>query len=666
MSGAAAAVVALLAAASAAAAAGAVASATEIPGDEATWFCNHHMPWSECKQYLPAERNALARFMRSLGETSMPRPGHLSGRGIVMSGGQGHVLQALANLRVIRRWKCGLPVEFWHAFEVDAAHCEELAELGATCRTLQVPGVYPNWQTVLPAILSSSFSEFIWMDTDVTPLIDPERLFDTEAYRQDGALFWPDLWGMGCKEFGQTAWPRHVAWHLLGIEHNASDYHCAHEHEAGHLVVDKVRHWKALCLANYLSSRDFFAQVLWGYKDVFRFAWLKLNASNWLSPVRPGLVGAFLKDGRFFGESLVHFWPADDEFGSEHSGMPVALYVHQKKMPGALWSEVITFAEPLGQCVTYSCAPAYPHEIGAHVWRIEVFHPNLLDMLIIADHFWNEQYSGSRSRLEADPRLSPADVKRLHPERKQVAMDEWSQSIHACRCEYTDNRWLQLPSWMGSGMPVLGVDSHLLECDFGFEPTDNSGGTSSLDVCPVGHVARALLCSQVHGRAGKLRQAAEDASALRRILPRIRKCLRFSFWPMEFEELQNFVENTTGLEMDEHLGAGGELDERVAERLEFRGAFKVPFDRLPRFPRNIRRSFPIKDPICWGHLPRSSVESVPPAALGSHGGVTALGAQEAGVLVQTAALYCCDPNIPWRAVCFDEVYTEERCCNVAS
>merc|ERR1719247_2747969 len=136
-----------------------------------------------------------------------------------------------------------------------------------------MPGVYPHWQTVLPAIMSSSFKDVMWMDTDITPLHNPELLFDTQAYIDTGALFWPDLWGMGCSEFGQTAW------HLLDIEHNASDPSCSHEHEPGLHLVDKERHWRPLCLANYLASRDFFTRVLYGYKDVFRFAWLKLGAS---------------------------------------------------------------------------------------------------------------------------------------------------------------------------------------------------------------------------------------------------------------------------------------------------------------------------------------------------------------------------------------------------
>ena len=153
------------------------------------------------------------------------------------------------------------------------------------------------------------------------------------------------------------------------------------------------RHWKPICLANYMASRDFFTRVLHGYKDqrvtevsterrslgtcregiaeqikqpsqdVFRLAFLKLNASNWLSPVRPGLVGGFLNNGLFFPQALMQplggndrvekcescaahqtrsseqndfgiprFWPAGDMFGTGPHGRNIPLYIHQKTL----------------------------------------------------------------------------------------------------------------------------------------------------------------------------------------------------------------------------------------------------------------------------------------------------------------------------------------------
>ena len=61
-------------------------------------FCSHSMTREECRQHLPTEAEALQNFMDELGRAPMPQPGSFEGRGIVMSGGPMHVLQALANL----------------------------------------------------------------------------------------------------------------------------------------------------------------------------------------------------------------------------------------------------------------------------------------------------------------------------------------------------------------------------------------------------------------------------------------------------------------------------------------------------------------------------------------------------------------------------------------
>eukprot|EP00913_Durusdinium_trenchii_P026064 g24451.t1 len=83
---------------------------------------------------------------------------------------------------------------------------------------------------------------------------------------------------------------------------------------------------------------DFFTRVLHGYKDVFRLAFLKLNASNWFSPVRPGIVGAFMKNGFFYPAALVQFWPhaevlGDGQYLGDVTTRDIPLYVHQKKLP---------------------------------------------------------------------------------------------------------------------------------------------------------------------------------------------------------------------------------------------------------------------------------------------------------------------------------------------
>ncbi len=331
--------------------------------------------------------------------------------------------------------------------------------------------------------MSSSFKEVLWIDTDVTLLVRPERLFETEEFRRTGALFWPDLWGRGCRQWGPTSWPHHIAWHLLEMDYNESDHRCYQEHELGHALIDKDRHWPALCLANFLNTRDFWQRVLWGYKDVFRLAWHKLGADNWLGPVRPGLAGAYIRDGRFLANALVHFWPPTGELGSMDYGRPVPLYVHQKKKPGQLWQEVVSFKPPMGECVKYHVGPFNVQESDAEIWNIATSHPELYEALQVADATWDEAHEVGRQRLLKDPRMPKEEIDQLEAGPAGAPTREFFQSVNACSCTYDDNAWFLLISAMIEVPHMVPECKSILKEDF------------DASACNVGYAALALLCS---------------------------------------------------------------------------------------------------------------------------------------------------------------------------
>jgi len=483
----------------------------------------------------------------------------------------------------------------------------------------------------LPAIMSSSFREVLWLDTDVTPLVRPEKLFETAAFQREGALFWPDLWGVGCSLWGQTAWAGHVAWHLLNMTHNMSDVHCTQEHEAGHLLVDKERHWRPLCLANYLASRNFFTKVIWGYKDVFRLAWLKLNAPNWYCPVRPGLVGCVLSQEQFHAVSLLHFWPSGDELGSGVHGRPVPLYLHQKKIPGLLWRDIVTFDAPLGSCINYRLVPFVPAKHGAELWEVEQTDPDLASLLFTVDAVWNEVYKKAKTYFEQDPRQSEKDVKKLHPKRLPKSSLEFVQVTKACKCDYTNNRWLLLASAPAGMHRAMNLD----ECGSVLDPE------LSADECAVGYVVLALLCSQSLLSRDEVKKARQAVATLAGLLPDISDCLPHSFWPVELSDLLDFAHSATS------RSDGGSLALLADGDLTWRGSFDVPHERLARFPHMYRRCIPMRDPQCW------RMESP----------------TDRGAFVPNGnCLHCCDRNLRterWYELCFDAEFTEERCCNPA-
>lgn len=519
------------------------------------------------------------------------------------------------------------PVEFWHAFELEDAHCEALALRGATCRQLQVPVVYPEYETVLPSVMSSSFRHVLWMDTDITPLVSPEVLFATEAYRQDGALFWPDHWSHDCFPYGQSSWSNHVVLHLLNLTHNASERRFSHEHETGHFLINRERHWRAICLANYLASRDFFTRVLHGYKDVFRLAFLKMNASNWFSPVRPGIVGAFMKNGLFFPAALVQFWPSWEEQLSDgrydgEAGRNIPLYIHQKKVPGILWTDFVTFTQPMGQCTSYHLTPVdtYNPDNGAEAWNLATTDDKVAQNLYVIEAVWEKSFAFNLENLQNHPELTQKSKDRLQAKRFRSITKQWSNVVHSCRCDFGNNLWLHVltlltPGEMDQNMAVDGG-----HCDLILRP--NLDSTS----CPIGFATLAVLCHKLFNNEDHKLAAKEVVGEL---FPSLVNCLPKTFWPLNSDDLRRFVEDG---------------DEGFPNSLVF------DTKTLPQLTDPLRRCLPLKSPTCWNpHNARKEDGGVMPDT------------QLSGV--QNSCTNCCGSPGPMREYCFDEIYTEEICCN---
>jgi len=207
-----------------------------------------------------------------------------------------------------------------------------------------------------------------------------------------------------------------------------------------------------------------------------------LNASNWYSPVRPGLVGGYIYKRQFHAISLIHFWPSNDELGSGAMGRPVPLYIHQKKIPFRIWKEVATFNRSLGQCVNYQLEPFIPEEKGAEIWHIKETDPDLASTMETLDELWNEVYLKAKATLEKDPRESQRDLARLHPERDHQRNVEFMQVAKSCRCNYVNNRWFLLLS-RATGMAGIPLPDCGTVQDPGLDARD----------CPVGFLLLALL-----------------------------------------------------------------------------------------------------------------------------------------------------------------------------
>ena len=164
------------------------------------------------------------------------------GRGIVMLAGGKYSEFAATALGMLREVGSQLPVEVWikDRSEETPGWCEELEQEGMACRRLQdymdmsiLPMPY-QWKVF--TILFSSFKEIIFLDADDMPIRNPDVIFDSAVYRENGAILWPDYW----KHTGSWWLP-----YIVGVKDEASDmWQDEKSAESGQLVWNKEWHWK--------------------------------------------------------------------------------------------------------------------------------------------------------------------------------------------------------------------------------------------------------------------------------------------------------------------------------------------------------------------------------------------------------------------------------------
>src|SRR5207253_2391474 len=114
------------------------------------------------------------------------------------------------------------------------------------------------------AILHSRFKEVLLLDADNVCVTNPASLFDSTEFQAEGAIFWPDV--------GRLRTSR-LLWEACGLRYGDQP-----EFEAGQLLVDKERCWRALNLTMWLNEHSYFTyKYIWGDKETFQIAFRKLG-----------------------------------------------------------------------------------------------------------------------------------------------------------------------------------------------------------------------------------------------------------------------------------------------------------------------------------------------------------------------------------------------------
>ena len=256
-------------------------------------------------------RDDHARVLAAL--PAYPDHGRFRGRGVVVLAGGRYSEFAATALGVLRDVGSRLPVEVWakDASEELPGWCAELRAEGVACRRLadhmDVDALRHAYQWKVFTMLFSGFREVLFLDADALPVRDPDAVFDSPAYRETGAVLWPDYW----KHSGSPALP-----YILGLSESRPDYRLVDERsvESGQMLWDKGRHWTSLLLAAYYNyyGPDFFYTLFnngwagWGDKDTFPMA-LKAAGEAYF-PVTSEIRTVFL-NGTLRGVGMLHDAP---------------------------------------------------------------------------------------------------------------------------------------------------------------------------------------------------------------------------------------------------------------------------------------------------------------------------------------------------------------------
>lgn len=129
----------------------------------------------------------------------------------------------------------------------------------------------------------SSFHEAIFIDADSLFFVDPETLFEDEAYRSTGALFFKDR---NLSPENKRAWIKSILPSPISdnIKKNRMwTGESGHMQESGVIVVDKSRHFIPLLLSTRLNGPDRDGdeekgkkgvyEMMYGDKETFWLSW---------------------------------------------------------------------------------------------------------------------------------------------------------------------------------------------------------------------------------------------------------------------------------------------------------------------------------------------------------------------------------------------------------
>jgi alpha 1,2-mannosyltransferase len=218
-----------------------------------------------------------------------------NGRGIVFTaGGVGYLTCVFVSISLLRKKGCTLPIEVWYkGNEISSEAINQFQHLQVDFRDFnQIEKVILTGYSLKPlAIIYSSFKEVLFLDADNNCVTDPEFLFSINAFKEYGAVFWPDYWHTSKKN---------SIWSII----KNKEYDLP-EQESGQILLDKEKCWKELQLCLHFNRLSkFYYKILLGDKDTFKFAWHALKSKFHMVQTGVGSAG-YIHNDTFFGHTMV-------------------------------------------------------------------------------------------------------------------------------------------------------------------------------------------------------------------------------------------------------------------------------------------------------------------------------------------------------------------------
>uniref|UniRef100_M4C4G1 RxLR effector candidate protein n=1 Tax=Hyaloperonospora arabidopsidis (strain Emoy2) TaxID=559515 RepID=M4C4G1_HYAAE len=324
---------------------------------------------------------------------------------------------AYASIRTLREvLRCRLPIEIW--FRPDEMQnvpaglkqLEEAAKVdtmdGVTFRAINDLRAV-RFAAKVHAIYNSAFDQVLFLDADNVPVRDPAFLFESEEFVRTGAVFWPDFWH-----------PQHTIFHLvedsLLWQMLDMQYVDMFEQESGQLLIDRRRHAAAMELVHFYASHtpDLFKHLdlVWGDKDLFRFAWIKLNAPFFMVQTPPAVAGKLVNES-FCGMTMVqHDFGGNVLFLHRNTNKLTGRRQRHNVNYGVSLQKSIAIKQPgqsLSDVLYHAVAQAKQgHSLRNRLATLEPLEPDNLPDPVIWTHLWSFRNSSRRNNYRVKSYLA--------------------------------------------------------------------------------------------------------------------------------------------------------------------------------------------------------------------------------------------------------------------